>query len=208
MIRQFFPTGSLRTLVSKRFRVQLIFVTNYSVTANMEGKKLLRLLRSPLACGQLDKGSQIHAFIERFIQLTDICNPAAVAAKQKLEKVSSNTLLDSRAPASAVENDAAVSRPASEKRVEKRVALEQSVRGVWRETRLLCDTLGCHPPQPLSARQSHQGENSKCIEMALRECNRACMASGIGVDDAGLMVNLRAIHLTAFCFDVSWVMVS
>jgi hypothetical protein len=172
-----------------------VVLTNYSVTANMEGKKLLRLLRSPLACGHLDKASQIHAFIERFIQLTDICKPAALA---KMENVSSTTRPGSSAPAIAAENDAAVSRPASKKRVEQRVGLEESARGVWKETRQLCDTLGCQLP----ARQSDQSENNKSIEMALRECNRACTATGIGVDDAGLMVKLRAIHKTAFCFDV------
>lgn len=53
------------------------------VTANMEARRLLRLLKSPSSCGNFDKMSQIHAFIERFINLTDICSPAARATGKK-----------------------------------------------------------------------------------------------------------------------------
>lgn len=96
--------------------------------------------------------------------------------------------LKSRAPAGGAEDSVAAARAARE----KRVALEESVRAVWRETRQLCETVGCHLPQPLPARQSDIDRNSKwdqslrSIESALRACNRSCMTSGLGIDDAGL----------------------
>ena len=180
------------------------------VTANMEAKQLLRQLRSPLACGNFDKASQIHAFIERFAHLTDICSPAAHAAKLKLEKIPAKGVenwLESRASAGGAESSMAAARAARE----SRVALEESVRAVWREARQLCGTMGCHLPQPLPARQSEVNkscswdEQLRGIERALRECNRACRDSGIGIDDAGLAVTMRAAHgcnhkdLTVFC---------
>ena len=161
------------------------------VTANIEAKRLLRLLKSPLSCGNFDKISQIQTFIERFIHLTDICSPAAHATKQKIEKVPANCFenwLESRAPAGGADDSVAVARAARD------VALEESVRGVWRETRQLCDAVGCNLPQPLFARKSDVSKNSKwfqslrSIESALRDCNRSCTASGIGIDDAGLAV--------------------
>ena len=178
------------------------------VTANMEAKKFLRMLRSPLRCGNLAEASQFHAFIERFIVLTDICNPTVHTAKPKMQNDSSHgieNLLDSRIPSRAAVNSA----PAVRASRAKCISLEESVVvGLWRETRLLCETLGCHLPQPLPARQSDVSKSSKrdglqCIERALRECNRACMALGIGVEDAGLAVIMRASMKR--CFDeLSW----
>ena len=168
------------------------------VTANMEAKKLLRLLRSPFACGIFDKASHVQEFIERFVHLTDICSPAAHVAKQKLEKKSAGieSWLESRAPAGGAADSVAASRASRE----KRVALEESVRAVWKETRQLCDAIGCHLPQPLPAREGDVSKSStwdvslRSIESCLRECNRSCRASGIGIDDAGLAVILRMTH--------------
>jgi hypothetical protein len=167
------------------------------VTANMEAKKFLRMLRSPSRCGYLDEASQFHAFVERFIVLTDICNPAVHAAKSKMQNHSSQVienLLDYRAPSRAAVNSA----PAVLASRAKSISLEESVIvGLWRETRLLCETLGCRPPQPFPARQSDVSKSSnwdqslQIVERALRECNRACMALGIGVEDAGLAVIMR-----------------
>lgn len=171
------------------------------VTANMEARRLLRLLKSPSSCGNFDKMSQIHAFIERFINLTDICSPAARATGKKLEMIPGNGVenwLKSRAPAGGAEDSVAAARAARE----KRVALEESVRAVWRETRQLCETVGCHLPQPLPARQSDIDRNSKwdqslrSIESALRACNRSCMTSGLGIDDAGLAVKNLALRIS------------
>ncbi len=165
------------------------------VTANMEAKRLLQLLRSPFSCGNFDKTSQIQSFIERFIHLTDICSPAAHAAKKKVEKFPSNGVqnwLESRVPTARAEDSVAAARAARE----KRVALEESVRAVWRETRQLCEAMSCTLPQPLPARQSDVSRNSKwdqslrSIESALRACNRSCMSSGLGIDDAGLAVTI------------------
>ena len=167
------------------------------VTANMEAKQLLRLLRSPLACGNFDKAPQIHAFIERFMHLTDICSPAAHAAKQKIDNIPAakgiENWLESRAPAGGADDSVAAARAARD----KRVALEESVRAVWREARQLCGCMGCHLPPPLPARQSDVSRGSswdealRSIERALRECNRSCRDAGIGIDDAGLAVTMR-----------------
>ena len=156
------------------------------------------MLRSPLACRHFDKASQIHAFIQRFIHLTDICDPAVHTAKDKIQHASTEGTRNwPHYIASASADDVGVDAARASR--QKRVALEDSVQGVWTETRLLCETLGCHLPQPLSARQSDVIKNSKWehslhgIKKALRECNRACMGSGIGVDD-GLEVKMRAWH--------------
>jgi hypothetical protein len=170
------------------------------VTANMEAKMLQRLLRSPSSCGNFDKLSQILAFLERFIHLTDICSPSAHAAKRKLEKTPNSGIenwLESRAPARGAQASVAAAREARE----KRVALEESVRAVWRETRQLCETMGCHLPQPLPARQRDINRNSEWdyslrnIERALQNCNRCCMTSGLGIDDAGLEVKNIVLQL-------------
>lgn len=169
------------------------------VTANLEAKKLLRLLRSPFACGNFDKASQVQEFMERFVHLTDICSPAALVAKQKLEEkkpAGIENWLESRAPAGGAADSVAAARASRE----KRVALEESVRAVWKETRQLCECTGCPLPQPLPARQSDVSKSSawdqalRSIERALRECNRSCAALGIGTDDAGLAVKTRAAH--------------
>jgi hypothetical protein len=164
------------------------------VTAHMEAKKLLHLLRSPFACGDFDKMSHIHEFLERFIMLTDICSSAAQATKQKIEKLPTRGIdnwIQSRAPVGGADASVAAARAARE----NRVALE--------ETRQLCETMGCHLPHPLPARQSDASKTGKwyqslrSIEMSLRECNRACLDTGIGVDDAGLAVR-EAFFVEAF----------
>lgn len=168
------------------------------VTAHLEAKKLLRLLTSPFACGNFEKASQVQAFMERFVHLTDICSPAALVAKQKLEKKPAGieNWLESRAPAGGAADSVAAARASRE----KRVALEESVRAVWKETRQLCDATGCALPQPLPARHGDASKSSawdqalRSIERALRECNRSCTALGIGLDDAGLAVKTRATH--------------
>jgi hypothetical protein len=168
------------------------------VTAHLEAKKLLRLLTSPFACGNFDRASQVKEFMERFVHLTDICSPAALVAKQKLEKKPAgiDNWLESRAPAGGAADSVAAARASRE----KRDALEESVRAVWKETRQLCDATGCRLPQPLPARHSDPSKSIawdqalRSIERALRDCNRSCTALGIGIDDAGLAVQTRATH--------------